>query len=113
MQPCYGIHQESEPSAQPEHFFLTSKCSYLQTVIRADKIFRLKGTPLARGLGLGIPSDSQPSHVMTVSSVLRVVVLIIHVFPQGVDKLHAQNITGKGIKIGMYVFSTFSIPFVL
>lgn len=32
-----------------------------------------------------IPPDSESTHILT-----------------GVDKLHAQGITGKGIKIGMY-----------
>lgn len=46
------------------------------------------------------PSDVETTHIMTVRVHIIEVTLNLNLF-QGVDKLHAEGVTGKGIKIGM------------
>ena len=46
------------------------------------------------------PLDVESTHIMTVRLHTIEVILSINVC-QGVDKLHAEGITGRGIKIGM------------
>ena len=49
------------------------------------------------------PLDTESTHIMTVR--LHTIKVIPKLkLSQGVDKLHAEGVTGKGIKIGMWVF---------
>lgn len=50
-----------------------------------------------------LPVDTESTHIITVSRMIDppYVILSIEHVPQGVDKLHAMGIAGKGIKIGM------------
>ena len=46
------------------------------------------------------PLDAESTHIMTVC--LHAIEVILKLkLSQGVDKLHAEGVTGKGIKIGM------------
>ena len=50
-----------------------------------------------------IPADTESTHVMTVST-KKYIDIHAHtniVLSQGVDKVHAEGITGSGVKIGM------------